>query len=80
MISTDERKGIDCEVMVFDVRSPDSPVVRIPVQGSKVTAALWGPFDQSIITGHEDGSLSHYDHQVSTSMLGQIHMITRMHV
>ena len=64
MISTDERRGIDCEILVYDVRATDSPVARIPVLGSKVTAALWGSFDQSIIAGHEDGSLCHYDTQV----------------
>ena len=28
---------------------------------SRVTAAVWGPFDQFLITGHEDGTLAHYN-------------------
>ncbi len=31
------------------------------VKPSKVTSAVWGPFDQYIITGHEDGSISQFD-------------------
>ena len=64
MISTDERKVSGCEVMVYDVRAADSAIATMPSHGSKVTAALWGPFDHSIIAGHEDGSLCHYDYQV----------------
>ena len=28
---------------------------------SKVTAAVWGPFDEFVLTGHEDGSVSQFD-------------------
>ena len=33
----------------------------IPVEGSKVTSALWGPFDEFLITGHENGAVCRYD-------------------
>ena len=66
MFTTDERTSVNCEILVYDVRTDESAVARIPVDGSKVTTALWGPFDEFIVTGHEDGSLSHYDHRVST--------------
>ncbi len=31
------------------------------IKPSKVTSAVWGPFDQYVITGHEDGSISQFD-------------------
>ena len=31
------------------------------VDDSKVTATVWGPLDQYIVTGHESGALSQYD-------------------
>ena len=64
MFTTDERKDVKCEVLVYDVRANDSAIARIAVEGPKITAGLWGPFDEYIITGHEDGSLSHYDYRV----------------
>ena len=33
----------------------------IPIEGSRISAALWGPFDEFLITGHEDGSICRYD-------------------
>ena len=64
MFTTDERKDVRCEVLVYDVRADDSAIARITVDGAKITAGLWGPFDEYIIAGHEDGSLSHYDYRV----------------
>ena len=40
------------------------PILTIPVEGSKVTAALWGPLDQYLITGHENGDLCQWDMKV----------------
>ena len=37
------------------------PPRKVVVEGSRVTSALWGPFDQFLITGHEDGTLAQYD-------------------
>ncbi len=65
MFTTDERKDVKCEIMVYDVRVDDNAIARITVDGAKITAGLWGPFDEYIITGHEDGSLTQYDHRVS---------------
>lgn len=31
------------------------------VDGSRVSSAVWGAFDQYIITGHEDGTLAKYN-------------------
>ena len=34
----------------------------IPIEGSRISAALWGPLiDEFLITGHEDGSICRYD-------------------
>ena len=35
------------------------------ITGAKVTSALWGPLDEYIVAGHEDGSLTHYSTDVS---------------
>ena len=40
------------------------PFLTIPMEGPKVTAALWGPLDQYIITGHENGDLCQWDTKV----------------
>ena len=37
------------------------PCRKIPVEGSKITAALWGPFDEFLVTGHENGAICRYD-------------------
>ena len=53
-------------MLLIGAMSCCSPVIDKPIStvamapGSKITAALWGPLDQYIITGHEDGSLRHY--------------------
>ena len=38
--------------------------MTIPVPGSKVTAAVWGPCDEFILTGHENGSITKWDAKV----------------
>ena len=30
------------------------------MDNSKVTSAVWGPLDEYIVTGHENGALSQY--------------------
>lgn len=65
--STDKAMGQNCELFVIDVRNVDSslshsdPVVRLPILSSKVTSMLWANLDNTIITGHENGSISLYD-------------------
>lgn len=66
MYSTDERRDVKCEILVYDVRTDESPIAKMNVEGEKVTAGVWGPFDEYIITGHGDGTVAHYDYQVST--------------
>jgi len=59
--STDMAMKSKCEIVLYDVRQQESPVRKVVVEGSRVTSALWGPFDQFLITGHEDGTLAQYD-------------------
>lgn len=66
-LSTDSVLGQPCELIIFDVRDPSqlalttSPVLRTAMPGSKITAAIWGPLDKTIITGHEQGELCQWD-------------------
>ena len=48
----------------FLQKGSKDPVLSVPVDGPKVTAALWGPLDQYIITGHENGDLCQWDTKV----------------
>ncbi|XP_026468540.1 eukaryotic translation initiation factor 3 subunit I-like [Ctenocephalides felis] len=65
--STDSSKSSSCELYIIDVRNADSsmskadPILRIPIPESKVTAMLWGPLDETVLTGHENGSISQWD-------------------
>ena len=45
------------------------PIMVMPVQGPKVTASVWGPCDEYIITGHENGLLCKWDVKVFSFVL-----------
>lgn len=36
----------------------------IPVIGPKITSAVWGPYEEYIIAGHETGEIVQYDVKV----------------
>lgn len=62
--STDKAMGRQCEIYFYDVNNaltgegnPD-PYLVIESKDSKVTAALWGPLDEYILTGHDDGTIT----------------------
>lgn len=65
--STDSSNKQVSNLVIIDVRCVDAststaePILRIPFPQSKITAALWANLDQSIITGHENGTISLYD-------------------
>lgn len=66
MYSTDKSMGKQCEIKIVDVRDArhmrgDDDVISIPVPASKVTSAVWGPLDEYLITGHENGDLIQWD-------------------
>lgn len=65
--TTDKAMQQNCELFIIDVRTVDSslsgqdPIMRIPILQSKVTSMLWGPLDETIITGHENGQITLWD-------------------
>ncbi|CAH1774999.1 unnamed protein product [Owenia fusiformis] len=61
MFTTDKTMGHPCEIHIYDVNSFSEPVAIMPVHGPKVTSAIWGPMDNMIITGHENGDLCQWD-------------------
>jgi len=65
-LSTDKAMMKNCEVQVFDLRDEikldkQTPIVKFPLSTPKITAAMWGDMDMTIIAGHEDGEICHYD-------------------
>lgn len=66
MFTTDKTMGQPCEMNIFDLRAQEQirnndPIWSVPVSSSKVTSAIWGPLDELIITGHENGDLCQWD-------------------
>jgi len=62
--TTDQAMNKPCEIFIADVRDPSQlgeSVTKTTVQDSKVTSVLWGPVDETIITGHENGKLTLWD-------------------
>ncbi|XP_013103697.1 eukaryotic translation initiation factor 3 subunit I [Stomoxys calcitrans] len=65
--TTDKAMGQNSELFIIDVRTADpslseqSPILRIPMLQSKITSMLWGPLDETIITGHDNGQISIWD-------------------
>jgi len=65
--SSDKRMRKPCQIFFHsitedskDQTSEPELVITLPDDISKVTAACWGPLDEYIVTGHEDGSLRTY--------------------
>lgn len=62
--STDKAMGQPCEVLFFDVNDAltgsdtPTPYLTIPCEESKVTAAVWGPLDEYVLTGHDNGTIT----------------------
>lgn len=62
--TTDEQMRAKCSIFLHDVVSLDVINVML-VEQTKVTAASWGPFDNYLVTGHENGAVCLYDLRVS---------------
>lgn len=68
--STDQAMGHSCELFIIDTRTMDSsigdahPIMRLPMVESKITSFVWF-LDDTIITGHENGTISSWDLRVS---------------
>ncbi|XP_052776990.1 eukaryotic translation initiation factor 3 subunit I-like [Mya arenaria] len=66
MYSTDKTMGHPCEIHIFDVSDSSQmrsgePMMRIPISGSKITSAVWGPMEEYIVAGTETGEICQYD-------------------
>lgn len=66
MYTTDRTMGHPCEIHIYDVHddariAESKPTITIPVTGPKVTCAVWSHLDDTIVTGHEDGTLYQWD-------------------
>jgi len=66
MYSTDKAMGHACELVVCDLRADDqlrsnTAVWTQEISSSKITSAVWGPLDEVIITGHENGDLCQWE-------------------
>lgn len=68
--STDKAMGHNSELFIIDVRNVDasisnqSPVLKLTMNQanqSKITSMLWGALDETVITGHENGSIRIWD-------------------
>lgn len=65
--TTDFTMNQPCEIFFADVRDPSQlgeNVTRTTVNEGKVTSLLWGPLDDTIITGHDTGKLTQWDLKV----------------
>lgn len=64
--STDRALKQDSQLFVYNLadvkQSPSAPpCLVIPCVESKITSAVWGALDETIITGHENGDLVQWD-------------------
>eukprot|EP00918_Siedleckia_nematoides_P027837 GHVU01059882.1.p1 GENE.GHVU01059882.1~~GHVU01059882.1.p1 ORF type:complete len:326 (+),score=43.59 GHVU01059882.1:99-1076(+) len=64
--TTDKAMGQPCNLEVYDIRDEyqirnNEPMLCIPMPRSKVTSAVWGPLDEIIITGHENGEICQWE-------------------
>lgn len=60
--STDQAMNQTCELFVYDLRDSsqielNKPFLRQQMPSSKITSAIWGPCDEFIVTGHDDGTI-----------------------
>jgi translation initiation factor 3 subunit I len=70
LVITEERMGHRGTLQVFSInRNPETwsqqdntPTRTITFSGRKATVAAWAPFDEYIVTGHEDGKVALYYH------------------
>ena len=45
----------------------NEPMWSVPSAASKITSAIWGPLDEVLVTGHENGDLCQWDVKVIKS-------------
>lgn len=68
--TTDTSMNSRCEIFIIDIRNVDEsfkhadPIMRIPIEGPRVSSLLWGALDEVLLTGHDDGELIQWDLKV----------------
>uniref|UniRef100_A0A0B6Y0C0 Eukaryotic translation initiation factor 3 subunit I n=1 Tax=Arion vulgaris TaxID=1028688 RepID=A0A0B6Y0C0_9EUPU len=75
MYTTDKTMGFPCEINVFDIREsmdPSNYILKVPINSSmsKITAAIWGPCDEFILTGHESGEINQFNFKTGERIKG----------
>ncbi|XP_017773651.1 PREDICTED: eukaryotic translation initiation factor 3 subunit I [Nicrophorus vespilloides] len=64
---TDKALKHMCEMFIVDTRIVDDslgsaePILRIPINGPRVSSLLWGALDETLLTGHENGEIIQWD-------------------
>jgi len=62
MYSTDATMGKECSITVRDLRQDkELKVFDVTPKYPKVTSAVWGPLEDTILTGHDGGELMLWD-------------------
>lgn len=65
LYSTDKALRSECSLFVRDIRMPNdsAPISQIQITPthSKITSAIWGPLEDTIVTGHETGEIINWD-------------------
>lgn len=67
--STDQAMSKPCEIFIADVRDPSQlgmSDTKATIHDSKITSLVWGAVDESVVTGHENGTLTLWDLKVMT--------------
>lgn len=65
-VSLESRLLKFAKIRMLYVVANDKPMMTEVIKDSKVTAALWGPLDEIILTGHENGDLMQWDVKVQS--------------
>ncbi|KAB7497024.1 Eukaryotic translation initiation factor 3 subunit I [Armadillidium nasatum] len=69
--TTDKMMGQQSELNIIDVREPnnvdDTAIMKAQVTptNQKALSVLWGPLDETVVTGHEDGAIIKWDIRTS---------------
>jgi len=72
-VVTDKQMGNPAQILVYDIartvdQQDSEPVAVMDIGDAKVTTAAWGPLNQYIYCGHENGELSIWDWKLCERM------------
>lgn len=74
LYTTDAQMRRSPEINVIDVRDPEgSPIMSLKDLGlQKPTASLFGPLDETVITGHDNGVIAKWEIKMPKSLLKDV--------